>query len=483
MVLGSSDHSSTSAPRNRIKSFSRRFENVATQPSSTWKTAAANQLASELWKRLPFSQLADETGHRGIHQLTRVAAASHKQIVAWYGELSQLVESICRVAVEIRGQAELSESLRSLLTSEIMERMKSQVHVPLPLTPFVEFELANLDPEVAMRQVEEKLVTGCLDFVNHIFEILDRLQEHDVVGRVYLTESSCRFTFARGVAIVDKMSTQREQRLGSLLTRDPNKGGKLHTALFVDTIDTAPVHVEHRNAIHVHDVGNPTLQPASQTKYPLPVKYREFIDACPRWLRPSLRVLEGDLLREQHIERDLKTETKLDEVHVSTVWRCPGIVFGDYVFAGWGEQVIAGEEARLRAEDEEQERQQMARMAHNTRRKVLPCAIVAIGFILFSRWATPVMLSLAVVTGAVAMLLAYEAERMLRTARQNRAPLRILLRMLFVGSSVYGVQAFLFSILHFSLVALGLTCLFGITAWILYAVQLEYQEAEQSHVK
>lgn len=103
------------------------------------KTQIANELASELWSRLPISRLVDETGHRSLEQIIRVANSSHSQIVARHQELRQWVKAICHAAIEIRGDEEVSEQFATNLIWSVPHHhfasgRNVSISVPLPIT-------------------------------------------------------------------------------------------------------------------------------------------------------------------------------------------------------------------------------------------------------------------------------------------------------------------------------------------------------------
>jgi hypothetical protein len=130
-------------------------------------------------------------------------------------------------------------------------------------------------------------------------------------------------------------------------TRKPILLGEVQ---IIDTVQSANVTTTYRTAQHTHYVNRPTWNIPEHAKFPLPDQYQTLLDSSPVWLQQSLRVLEGDLIREQQIEIDTGREELLDEQVVSTrrvVYRDPAIVVGNYVFAGWGESEICDQEQRI----------------------------------------------------------------------------------------------------------------------------------------
>lgn len=462
MVEYVDDPTSSSTTRFRttpMKRISDRIANPAHVVSPNPNTELANKLASEFWSRLSFSRLADEAGHRGIEQVVRVVSSSHSQIVAWYGDMVQLVDAICRAAIEFRGDLDVSDAFRRQLASDMTEKMKTQGVIPLPPRSFVDYKFADLDPAIAMDKAERELERHCLQLASHFFSLLDQLQKKNLVGNVQRSDAACRFTFCRRVAILKRGTTRREERS----TEDPDYADDWRKAYFIDTYDTTPVDVQHRHALHVHQVRNPVLSDIETTRYPLPDKYRQLVDACPDWVRPSLRVLEGDLFREEQMEWDLLSETRPDEQLVSSEWqRCPAIVIGDYVLAGWNDREIADEEQQIRSQQNLAEKQFSERQAKRYDAAVWCIGTLSIITMAMSVFGGATMSLIAILLGVAAMFIASQSARHRMSPRES--PANVMFHAARVGSVIFAVQGVLFGILYLSLPAFGLAVFFAIAA-------------------
>jgi hypothetical protein len=222
----------------------------------------------------------------------------------------------------------------------------------------------------------------------------------------------------------------------------------------------------HRQCINVHHVRNPILCEPDKTRHPIPRKYRDLLDAIPDWIRPSLRVLEGDLFREEGIEWDTHRENRPDKRLLSSEWqRCPAIVLGDYVLAGWAEQSIAAEESALwqcRVDAETEANTQIARQYDTATRymgvlAVITMALSLLGGMLFS--------IIAIVLGVAAMILASIAARHKRKTVDS--PSAEVLHISSVGSVIFGFQSMLFALIFSSIPAFGLAVLFAVTSKLL----------------
>jgi hypothetical protein len=399
----------------------------------------------------------DESGHRGIDHIVRVAASSHRRIVDWHGDLKMLADVICEAAIELRGDR-LSPEFHRRLFEEIKSEIGADRAMALPPRSFVDYQFADRDPEIAMDQARRQLELECVKLANQLFGLLDHLRSKNIIGTVESGESTCRFSFHSRVAILEQDGPTRKEERRQL---DPEFADHWHKAYFVDKFQTTPVSVLHRQCVNVHHVRNPILSEPGQTQHPIPRKYRDLLDAIPDWIRPSLRVLEGDLFREEGIEWDTHRENRPDEKLLSSEWqRCPAIVLGDYVLAGWGEQSIAAEESELwecRVAAETEANTQIARQYDTATRymgvlAIITMALSVLGGILIS--------FVAIVLGVAAMILASVAARHKRKAVDS--PSAEVLHISSVGSVIFGFQSMLFALIFSSIPAFGLAVLFAV---------------------
>lgn len=412
----------------------------------------ANGLASELWSRLVFARLADESGHNGIEHIVSSASASHAQIVSWHRELRGFVEAVCLAAIEVRGDKEEDHAFQSQLRDEIVERVSKENLFSMPPRSFVDYKFADLDPAIAMDKAERQLEQLCLDFANEFFALLGRLQRHHLVGSIERGDDTCRFTFFRRVAIIEETARQRSQR---------SLGAK------IETYDHFSINIQHRNAMHVHHVRGPMLNELGGTVHPLPEKYQRFVDSLPDWLSPSIRVLEGELFREECVEWDTMLEVRPQEETVSIRWqRDPAIVFGDFVLAGWGEDVIVGEESRVRDGDIERTKSHASVVAKRLHAGSIAIAVLSIATIGCTVWSPTALPLVAIALGLAAMYLASLAAKNEYFASGHLTTRRVLVHSTLVGGIVFAIQTIVFAAVYWSVPALIVAAFCAGVAWL-----------------
>ena len=448
----------TKIPNSKSATLTNRIESRRDSDLVSNVDDLASQLASYLWNQLPMARLADESGHRGIEQIVRVASASYDQLLHWQTELKAFAESICRTAIEIRGDG-VSEGYFQRLHDDIFAEMLKDLSLPLPHRSFIDYKFADLPPSTAVEVATTHLEQLCIKTIQQLFETLGQLRAKQIVGHVDLAEATCRFTYHRRVAIVEK-ATDSPQRVERVAFGDPNRIDDHR----LNTYDETAIQIQHRRAEHIHHVRNPVWREPEQIQLPIPGKYLQLIEECPDWIRPQLRVLEGALFREERREQDTRIESRPETQLISSQWvRDPAIVLGDFVLAGWGEEAIVGEEERIRTTQSNEQSHNTSRKASRYRAFTITVSILSLGAMLLSGWLMPtLMATLAIGLGVAGMVLTSQASGYALVAQGKSSSSHALIQTLMVGCAVFTIQGLIFAGLYQSQSALILsTLLFG----------------------
>lgn len=101
---------------------------------------------------------------------------------------------------------------------------------------------------------------------------------------------------------------------------------------------------EHTLEEHVHHLENVTETPLTAFVKPVPERVAALIRSVPEWVRPSLRVIEGDIVLEE-VHRRESYETQW-QTEVAQTWKAsPAIALGDLVLVGWSQDDLAADRA------------------------------------------------------------------------------------------------------------------------------------------
>jgi len=408
--------------------------------------------------------LAAASGDPAIETIISTVSASHSQIVKWHNELKPFVAALCHANLECRGREQLVESCHPTIAAEIAESLASEGLFSLAPQTFVDYKFGDHAPADAVESATERLEQMCLDLVNELFALLTRLQKQKMVGWVEYTDNTCRLTFFRRVAILEEIEGRTSQvGFGS---RTESNEGRITDR--VENVRHWTREIQHRDAVHVHHVHQPVVRQIEEAEYPIPLKYQRLAATVPDWIRPSLRVLEGDMFREQQIEKDSKKETQHHkEYFIEEVsWQSePAILFADFVLAGWGEKEIEEEKSRLRSQAPPP-KVSLPTLAKRYHAASISTAVLAVAATVGSYWSSLPMTLLAIVLGVGVLYLASRAAHFLLLARQKLTVSRVLSHTALVGGTTLLVQSVLYSILHQSLPALLPAALGGVAAFI-----------------
>lgn len=425
-------------------------------PSREATGQLAQEIAERLWRRLPITSV-EETGCRSMEQVIRAASASHRVLLSCREELTQLPELLSTVMLRFTGE-EPSSALREKLAKRFQQEIQfPTASLPAPLS-FLDAEFADLIPEIAVQHAKAKLKSHCLALVNALMAWLEQLQQKQLIGSVTHLDCSCRFTHAeRQLQIVDQGARTFRQKRGGSVTTTPTR-----RTFVVDEFREQQFTVQSIHRTLIHEVHRPQLRGVDQCQSAIPETYRQFLDALPEWLAPSVRVLEGDLFNHRCVARDLSSEThRLSEI-VRTVEQTewlydPGILLGDYVLAGWGEAEIAAEEAARAAQRQQTEREHSQRQAP----RYFAAAGLVAALSAVVTWFSPVV---AILVGVVAVLL---ASRGLEAGRHlTEDPHEVPRQTAVIGAFGFALLAALTGLLYASPVAMAVAAGLAVVAYL-----------------
>lgn len=413
----------------------------------------ANQLAQELWSRLPIARFDDGPASADIDRITRVAGASHAQIAAWYSDFRGLTRAIIKAATETRGEQSLSDKFHEKLASQIQEELTAKISFPLPPTSFVDYQFADLPPAEALRTAHKQMTDLCKGFVNDLLSLLNQLQQQNMLGKVSHGESTCQFTYYRRAVLLKAGQSRNITRsVPDLPTAQSSH------PLFINTsYERTEIESQHRDVLHTHHVRSPVLRKPSETIYPVPQKYLDMIDECPDWMRSSLRILEGDLFRQQRIEHDVQTETRVDEVAIATWVGCPAVVLGNYVLAGWSEREIQAQEKSV-------QKTETAKQAMESSRRLDKLAtglgLLATITVAATASSLPLTFVVAILSGVGVIFMTSQAAHLRASAAGEFSAINELAYGLRAGCFLFALLCFVYAVASFSFMALVSAILF-----------------------
>jgi hypothetical protein len=354
-----------SPPRNRIRE-------LKVQPA---EEALPERMAQAISQRLAWHELQSaETADR--ETIVSAYIDSLKQLGKCRSDVETLVFEACRANLEFRQGAREThtEARDAILNNKLNEMMAQAFSAWKSAGNIVTAELLSQPAEYYRQQLEASLSEEVTNFSLQLFELLKHMVDLELFGLVeWLPKQCCRYHFFRRVVI--QGTAERTENVTETMTDDwladfdRVPGGRV----VGDRRTTSTHRVKHeiRFARHQHELINAVRTSIRNSTVIMPPQIVRLVESIPEWLYPFGEVIDGHIVRELIIERDIAVEdwTKVDvrdepiieyDVRDDPIFAVdPGIVIGPYVLSGWGSVEIRKEQERRLAVEQavRQERQ------------------------------------------------------------------------------------------------------------------------------
>lgn len=411
------------------------------------------QLCDEFSQMLPTSDIEQAASHEA---LVRATARCSQLLEQRQREIREFVNALCFHVVNIQVRGELHPkavgSASASARNELLEPLKAII---VPVEPILTADLMPQPLPVIKDAVQNWLKTATHRIASQFVLALHTLVKEDVVGIIEWTaEQVCKLHYFRHTVIQGRVTTQKTSIVEHIERNT------------VTIEETQKLRARNRYTVerHEHHVMNAEALKLEQTRLPIPQKYNDLINRIPEWLRPQVRVLEGDLFLERVANRLVREdEWETERVVRNTYKTDPAILLGHYVLSGWGEQEVDREIHRQRRErsieaqrpeeirtDDLRESQKLLSLSNAT-------AAAAVTMMLFSRLQPRVMVPLSLLLSLIAvvtLVLSHRARS--RASSQGVDLIFIACRIGTTAFGLVGVQSALFGLLYGSWSMLGL---------------------------
>ena len=330
-----------SPPRNRIRE-------LQVQPTDETLPGRLSQTISQrlAWHEIPFPQNADRETIVGAY------VNSLKQLGGFRNDIENLVFEVCRANLEFRqGTGETHVEARDAILNAKLDEMIDQAFSGwMPAKNMVSADLLSHSPDVYVTQLDASLTNETVSFSRQLCEMLQRMVDLELFGLVeWLPMQCCRYHFFRRVVI--QGAEEQTDTITETLTSDEASGFGRRVIGNRRTTSTHSVKHEIRFARHQHDLINAVRTSIRNSTVIMPPQIVRLVESIPEWLYPFVEVIDGHIVRELIIERDVSVEdwTQVDVRDEPILDLDPGIVIGPYVLSGWGSIEIRKEQERRQA--------------------------------------------------------------------------------------------------------------------------------------
>jgi len=331
-----------SPPHNRIREL---------QVQST-EESLPERLSQAISQRLPWQATVT---HAAPDREAVVSAYvnSLKQLAVYRNDVEMLVLEAWRANLEFRQSAgETHEEAREAVLSGKLEETMAQAFLDwMPAKNIVTAALLSQPHEDYTAQLSSSLSDEVTHFSRQLFEMMQRMVDLELFGLVeWLPKQCCRYHFFRRVVI--QGATELHEAVTETLPDDEDPDVDRHVGRRVighrRTTSTQSIKHEIRFARHQHELINAVRTSIRNSTVVMPPQIVRLIESIPEWLYPFVEVIDGQIVRELIIERDVSIEdwTQVDVRDEPIIDVDPGIVIGPFVLSGWGSVEIRKEQER-----------------------------------------------------------------------------------------------------------------------------------------
>lgn len=308
------------------------------------------ELESTLWQLLVWAELSPAETQR--QTLVESYIRSLNQLDGFRRDIDKLIRAACLANLDFRqGTGTTHEGARDAAIRSTLDDMLAAAAAdwPAPKNVLDGTVASQAEPALAV-QLEEALRNSVQEFVANFFDLLARLVDRQLVGLIeWLPNHCCSYHFFKQVVI-------QENEGGSRVVReaffddfsDPSQPGP-DVIGKRRTLDVRSQGRHYRRlARHEHSVMNAVRTSIGNSRVVMPPQVVAMLENVPDWLYPFIEVLDGDIIRERIIERDIRVETWADTVVRDEPiygWE-PCVLIGSYVLTGWGPREVQAEQAR-----------------------------------------------------------------------------------------------------------------------------------------
>lgn len=433
------------------------------------------QLHDVVWNQLPTTGVFQATSHDTIAQATAHCSELLRQR---QNEIREFFRTLCYHVVQFQVSGEqLPQARVDALDKARRPLLTALDHVLVPLQPVLTAELIAQPLPAVQSSVLKLLQEASHTLANQLMVSLHMLVELNVVGIIdWKDERTCKLNFFRHAIEQDQIESRKSTTVRRVerntLVREEWEQLRVRNRYFIER--------------HEHHVMNAEARELKQEIHPIPRKHDELIDQIPEWLHPHLRVLEGTLILEQIVERQIgenqwQSEPILRSTHV-THQIDPAILLGHFVLTGWGQRDVDREIHRRRREASfetqalELPSPEALQEFGKLQTLAKASAATAVTMMLFSRLQPGVMLPLSLLLSAAAIaVFGYSLRIRPRTSHLPVGLIDVAFQTVAAAFGLLTVQSAFFGLLYGAWSMLGLALPLALAAAVTWGLATSRQ--------
>ncbi|MBL8826771.1 MAG: hypothetical protein JNM18_07270 [Planctomycetaceae bacterium] len=319
-------------------------------------TELGDELRDTLWQRLPWRTMPPAEHDRTA--LVEAYVQSVAELDQCRSQLVGVIRAACEANIEFRqATGETNATGRdTAMRTKLDAMLKSAITLVEPIRNVADATTVSRPVESLRETFRAALDTAVGELVRKFFAMLATFVDRKLFGLVeWLPNQCCHYHFFRQVIVQENDGRFVETRV--VFFDDPedrdSDTGNLIIGRRTHRSGVRGRHF-HRLARHRHDVMNAVRTTIGNSRVVMPPTVERLIAAIPVWLRPLVRIIDGEIFRERIIEQDTGVENWSDvSVRDEPIVGCePGVTIGPYVLTGWGPREVEAELVRRRQVEE-----------------------------------------------------------------------------------------------------------------------------------
>ena len=342
------------------------------------------RLARSLWERLPYAALPNQLPNEA-NVLVRAYDDSLNMILGLQRDVVGFVHTLCESSLDFRQESgSTNEAARDQALQARVKELVGRIGEPFDGPRSV------LDGQLVVRPIEElnKALSGSLksslhQFGQQIVKLLQTLVDQQLAGVVeWFGEErrACQYHYFKHTvlqendgSVEERTSTTFEQS-----SRPRGLGRRIIGNTHVKDI-TAGRHV-HRWGRYTHHVMNAFHTTIQNTQVVMPPNVQTLVRAIPEWLTGFVRIIDGEIIRQQIVECDFRVDAWQEVQHRDIpIYGCePAVIIDQFVLTGWGPMEVAAEQERLASQKADDSRRQLSQRSR-WQRLAWSAAVLATG--------------------------------------------------------------------------------------------------------
>lgn len=433
------------------------------------------QLQDVVWNQLPTTGVFQATSHNTIAQATAHCSELLRQR---QNDIRKFVRTLCYHVVQFQVSGEHLPQARADAMDKARRPLFTALdHVLVPLQPVLTAELIAQPLPVVQSSAMKLLQEASHTLANQLIVSLHMLVELNVVGIIdWKDERTCKLNFFRHAIEQEpiesqKTTTVRRTERNTLATEEWEQL-RVRNRYFIER--------------HEHHVMNAETRDLDQKCHPIPRQHAELIDQIPEWLHPHLRVLEGTLILEQIVERQIREDQWQSEPILRSTHETheidPAILLGHFVLTGWGQRDVDREihrrrrEARFETQAPELPSPEVLQESGRLQTLTMTTTATAVTMMLFSRLQPGVMLPLSLLLSAAAIaVFGYSLRIRSRTSNLPVGLIDVAFQTVAAAFGLLTVQSALFGLLYGAWSMLGLAFPLALAAAVTWGLATSRQ--------